>query len=157
MKPTLYDDELTALALSAECSRDILDKGLCRTFPHAGKTWTTIGAWWKPNLPDQLGGHCWEVVPAEQYPGEAIHWQEDLPAGVLAQPAGLLLKSQDGQPVVVTANRLEVMTATCRNPLPAAADSKNAEPDMPAPSPAPPPPETAPSKPNRKGQLSFFG
>lgn len=157
MKPTICDDELTALALGAECSRDLLEKGICRTFAHAGKTWTTIGGWWKPSQPDRLGGHCWEVVPAEQYPGEVIPWREELPAGVLSRPGGLLLEGQDGRQVVVTSNRLEVMTAACRDPVPAAVDQNAVGRIQPEASPPPPRPEPiAAVKPNSKGQLSLF-
>jgi len=157
MKPTLYDDDLTALAMGAECSRDILEKGVCRTFRHAGKAWTTIGGWWKPNDADQLGGHCWEVVPMEQYPGDPIPWHAALPAGILAQPAGLLLEGQDGRQIVVTSNRLEVMTTVCRIRVPTPETQTEAGLSSPDASPPPPLAEPADMKPNAKGQIRLFG
>lgn len=155
MNQTIFDDQLAVAALEAECSWDMLNKGVCRTFEYGGKTWTTIGGWWKPNEPDQMGGHCWEVVPAAQYTGQSIPWDSSLPDRFLDQPAGAQVPDPHGQVMVILPHRLEVMTTACqkpRQPIEAAGGPEG--PVVPPPSPQP---EPVPATRKPKEQLSLFG
>jgi hypothetical protein len=97
----VYDTQLVEIAWEADSTTAIIERGVCKTFHHEGRIWTTISGWWRPNEPEKMGARCLEVLPVARFSDASTPWSPSLPASICEQLFGLQVSDQNGQKVVI--------------------------------------------------------